>query len=192
MDQGLEGVGRPEPDLALRGPGLETLTPHPKGAGQTRRSILCPREGASAYFLKGVVSAVNKYRVVVDGTAYNVEVEELGACAAPASVPVPAPAPAPVAPAPAAVPAPAAAPAAPAPAPAPAAGGAAVTAPMPGKVLSVKVNVGDPVKNGDLVLILEAMKMENEIFAPADGTVAEVRVRGGESVNTGDVLVVLS
>lgn len=63
---------------------------------------------------------------------------------------------------------------------------------MPGKVLSVKVNVGDPVKNGDLVLILEAMKMENEIFAPADGTVAEVRVRGGESVNTGDVLVVLS
>ncbi len=63
---------------------------------------------------------------------------------------------------------------------------------MPGKVLDVKVSVGSVVKAGDLVLLLEAMKMENEIFAPADGTVAEVRVRGGESVNTGDVLVVLS
>lgn len=63
---------------------------------------------------------------------------------------------------------------------------------MPGKVLDVKVSVGSSVKNGDLVLLLEAMKMENEIFAPADGTVAEVRVRGGDSVNTGDVLVVLS
>ena len=63
---------------------------------------------------------------------------------------------------------------------------------MPGKVLDVKVAVGSVIKAGDLVLLLEAMKMENEIFAPADGTVAEVRVRGGESVNTGDVLVVLS
>ena len=63
---------------------------------------------------------------------------------------------------------------------------------MPGKVLDVKVAVGSVVKTGDLVLLLEAMKMENEIFAPADGTVAEVRVRGGDSVNTGDVLVVLS
>ena len=63
---------------------------------------------------------------------------------------------------------------------------------MPGKVLDVKVAVGSVVKAGDLVLLLEAMKMENEIFAPADGTVAEVRVRGGESVNTGDILVVLS
>ena len=63
---------------------------------------------------------------------------------------------------------------------------------MPGKVLSVKVNVGDPVKNGDLVLILEAMKMENEIFATSDGMVSEVRVGSGASVNTGDVLVVIA
>ena len=72
------------------------------------------------------------------------------------------------------------------------AGRSAIAAPMPGKVLDVKVSVGSIVKTGDFVLLLEAMKMENEIFAPTDGTVAEVRVRGGESVNTGDVLVVLS
>jgi glutaconyl-CoA decarboxylase len=63
---------------------------------------------------------------------------------------------------------------------------------MPGKILDVKVSVGAHVKNGDLVLMLEAMKMENEIFAPSDGTITEVRVRGGDSVNTGDVLIVLS
>jgi glutaconyl-CoA decarboxylase len=62
---------------------------------------------------------------------------------------------------------------------------------MPGKVLDVKVSVGDSVNNGDLVLMLEAMKMENEIFAPLAGTVKEVRVRSGDSVNTGDVLIVL-
>ncbi len=132
---------------------------------------------------------MNKYKVTVDGTAYIVEVEELGAhVSAPAAVPA---APVVSAPAPVAVvSAPVAAPAA---APAPVASGSAtVTAPMPGKVLDVKVAVGAQVKNGDLVLLLEAMKMENEIFASSDGTVAEVRVRGGESVNTGDVLIVLS
>ena len=133
-----------------------------------------------------------KYRITVDGTAYSVEVEELGA-GAPAPVAAPAPAPA-AAPAPAHVAAPAPAPvAAPAPAPAPAAGGAGtpVTAPMPGKVLRVSVSVGTPVKNGDLVLILEAMKMENEIFSPADGVVKEIRARDGETVNTGDVMMVI-
>ncbi|MBQ6419275.1 MAG: acetyl-CoA carboxylase biotin carboxyl carrier protein subunit, partial [Synergistaceae bacterium] len=105
----------------------------------------------------------NKYRVVVDGTAYTVEVESLGAgTAMPAPVAAPAAEPAPAAPA-----APAPAPAAPA-APAPVAEGAnTVTAPMPGKILSLKVNVGDTVNNGDLVLLLEAMKMENEVFATA-------------------------
>ena len=134
---------------------------------------------------------MNKYKVTVDGTAYIVEVEELGAHAsAPVAVPV---APVVSAPAPVAVAAPAAPVAAPAAAPAPVASGSAtVTAPMPGKVLDVKVAVGSQVKNGDLVLLLEAMKMENEIFASSDGTVVEVRVRGGESVNTGDVLIVLS
>jgi glutaconyl-CoA decarboxylase len=62
---------------------------------------------------------------------------------------------------------------------------------MPGKVLEVKVAVGASVNGGDLVLMLEAMKMENEIFAPAAGTVKEVRVKSGDSVNTGDVLIVL-
>ncbi|MBR1487239.1 MAG: biotin/lipoyl-binding protein [Synergistaceae bacterium] len=131
----------------------------------------------------------NKYRVVVDGTAYTVEVESLGAGAA-----IPAPVAAPVAPAAPAAPAPAAAPAAEAPA-APAAvaeGASTVTAPMPGKILNVKVNVGDSVNNGDLVLLLEAMKMENEVFATASGKVTEVRVKSGDSVNTGDVLLVIA
>ena len=130
----------------------------------------------------------NKYRVVVDGTAYTVEVESLGAGAA-----MPAPVAAPAAPV-AAAPAPAAAPAAEAPA-APAAvaeGASTVTAPMPGKILNVKVNVGDSVNNGDLVLLLEAMKMENEVFATASGKVTEVRVKSGDSVNTGDVLLVIA
>ncbi len=131
----------------------------------------------------------NKYRVVVDGTAYTVEVESLGAGAA-----MPAPVAAPAAPVAAAPAAPAAAPAAEAPA-APAAvaeGASTVVAPMPGKILSVKVNVGDSVNNGDLVLLLEAMKMENEVFATASGKVTEVRVKSGDSVNTGDVLLVIA
>ena len=131
----------------------------------------------------------NKYRVTVDGTAYTVEVESLGAGTA---MPVAAPA-APAAPvAPAAPAAPAPAPEAPA-APAPVAEGATtVTAPMPGKILSLKVNVGDSVNNGDLVLLLEAMKMENEVFATAAGKVTEIRVKSGDSVNTGDVLMVIA
>ena len=130
-----------------------------------------------------------KYRITVDGTAYNVEVEDLGAGAhaAPAtSAPVAAPvAAAPVA---AAAPAPAAAPAA-----TPAAGGAGapVAAPMPGKILRVLVTVGTPVKDGDIVLVLEAMKMENEIFSPADGVVKEIRCREGDTVNSGDIMMTI-
>ena len=131
----------------------------------------------------------NKYRVTVDGTAYTVEVESLGAGAAMPAAPV---APAAPAPAPAAAPSAPAAPEAPA-APAPVAEGAnTVTAPMPGKILSLKVNAGDSVKEGDLVLLLEAMKMENEVFATASGKVAEIRVKSGDSVNTGDVLMVIA
>ena len=62
---------------------------------------------------------------------------------------------------------------------------------MPGKVLEVKVRPGDAVKKGQILLILEAMKMQNEIMAPSDGKVADVRVAAGQSVNTGDVMVVL-
>lgn len=131
----------------------------------------------------------NKYRVIVDGTAYTVEVENLGAGSAP-SIPVSAP----VVAAPVATPT---APATPAPeapaAPAPVSENATtVNAPMPGKILSLKVNVGDSVNNGDLVLLLEAMKMENEVFATASGKVTEIRVKSGDSVNTGDVLLVIA
>lgn len=125
----------------------------------------------------------NKYRVVVDGTAYTVEVESLGAGAA-----IPAPS-APVAPSAPAAPAPA--PAAPA-APSAPAEGSQVVAPMPGKILNVKVNVGDSVNEGDLVLLLEAMKMENEVFASATGKVVQIPVKSGDSVNTGDVLMVIA
>ena len=99
-----------------------------------------------------------------------------------AAAPVAAPAPAPVA-APAAAPAPAAA--------APVAG-EAVKAPMPGNILKVNVSAGQTVKEGELLVVLEAMKMENEIFAPKTGTVAQVLVSKGSTVNTGDTMVVLN
>ncbi len=137
-----------------------------------------------------------KYVVTLNGKNYEVEVEKntakitnTTAAAAPAAAPAPkaAPAPAPVA-APAPAPAPAAAPAPVAAAPA---GGANVTAPMPGTVLNVVAPVGTAVKAGDVILILEAMKMENDIVAPCDGTVASVAAKG-TSVNTDDVLATLS
>lgn len=119
------------------------------------------------------------YNISVNGVAYSVSVEETAAGAAPV-----APA---AAPAPKAAPAPAAAPAAPA---APAAAGAVeVKAPMPGNILDVKVAAGASVKVGDVLVILEAMKMENEIVAPQDGTVASINVHKGDTVNSGDTLV---
>lgn len=113
---------------------------------------------------------MKKYRVNVNGTVFEVEIEEMtGAPAAPA---VAAAAPAP------------AAPAAPA-------GGEKITAPMPGTILAVNVTSGSAVKKGDVLMILEAMKMENEIMAPHDAKVAQVLAAKGATVNTGDVLVVL-
>jgi biotin carboxyl carrier protein len=110
------------------------------------------------------------YNITVNGVAYSVSVEETAAGAAP------------VAAAPAA-------PVAPKAAPAPAAGAVAVKAPMPGNILDVKVAAGASVKAGDVLVILEAMKMENEIVAPQDGTVASINVNKGDTVNSGDVLV---
>lgn len=122
---------------------------------------------------------MRKFMITVNGTAYEVEVEEVGG--APSAAPV--------------VSAPAAAPAA-APAPAPAAaqtaapaGAENVTAPMPGNIVSVKVSVGQSVNEGDVLCILEAMKMENEIMAPKAGKVVAVSASAGATVNTGDVLV---
>ena len=131
-----------------------------------------------------------KYKVTLNGRTYEVEVEAGKAMLLDeyeAIVPTAAPA-APVA-APVAAPAPAAAPAA---APAVTAAGESVTAPMPGTILRVNVQNGQAVKEGDLLCVLEAMKMENEIFAPRAGTVAQVVVSKGASVDTGAVLVVLA
>lgn len=124
---------------------------------------------------------MKNYRITVNGTSYDVSVEELSGGAAPVAAPVAA---APVA-------APAAAPAA----PAPAAGGAGsvkVSSPMPGEILAVKANVGDSVKKGQVILILEAMKMENEVVAPEDGTIASIDVTVGASVESGDTLATLN
>ncbi len=138
-----------------------------------------------------------KYVVTLNGKNYEVNVEETEAIiesvtdvpvavapvAAPVAAPAPVVAPAPVAAAPAAAPAPAA--------PVVAGDGEKVLAPMPGNILDVKVSAGQAVKRGDVLIILEAMKMENEIVAPVDGTVKQVLVQKGVTVDTDEVLAVI-
>ena len=137
---------------------------------------------------------MRKFIVQVNGVQYDVEIEEIGGACAPAAMPAAqsasAPAPAaqsaPAAPAPSA-PAPAA-PAQSAPAAAQSVGGEAIKAPLPGTVLDIKVAPGQNVTKGDVLFVLEAMKMENEILAAHDGVIASVDVQKSSSVNSGDVL----
>ena len=124
---------------------------------------------------------MKNYTITVNGNVYEVSVEEGGAGAAPAAA---APKAAPAA-------APKAAPAAPK-AASGAAGSIKIAAPMPGKILGIKANVGDAVKKGQAIMILEAMKMENEIVATADGTVASINATVGSSVEAGDILATLN
>lgn len=114
------------------------------------------------------------FLVKINGKEYNVEVEETGAQTAAVPTPVPAAPAAPAAPAPVKAAAPGA--------------GAAEKAPIPGSVLKIVKNVGDSVRRGETVLLLEAMKMENEIHASSDGKVTSMLVSVGQSVNTGDPL----
>lgn len=137
---------------------------------------------------------MKKFKVTVNGKAYEVEVEEMGGAPAAAPAPQAAAAPAQAAPAAPAAPVPAPAPAA---TPAPAVGGPipegaiTVKAPMPGKISALKAEAGKAVKRGDIILVLEAMKMQNDITATADGTLHEIRVNPGDNVKTGDVLAVI-
>ena len=123
---------------------------------------------------------MKQYTITVNGVAYDVTVEEKngGVVSAPKAVEKSAPA--------------AAAPVASAPQAAAKEGNVAVSAPMPGKILAVKAKEGDSVKAGDVLLVLEAMKMENDIVAPQDGVVASINVKVGDSVESGAKLVSLN
>ena len=120
---------------------------------------------------------MKKYNVTVNGTAYEITLEAVDAADVKTATN--------------AAPAPAAAPT-PAPAAKPASGGETVSSPMPGTILSVNVTNGAAVKKGDVLMVLEAMKMENEIMAPCDGTVASVNVTKGSTVETGAVICVIA
>jgi biotin carboxyl carrier protein len=125
---------------------------------------------------------MKKYNITVNGTTYEVIVEEAGTVtSAPTYIPTTAPvaAPAPQAPAPkASVPT--------------TAGSSTVTAPMPGTILDVKVSVGQPIKKGDIICVLEAMKMGNDIPSPQSGVVASINVQKGSNVNANDIIITLN
>ena len=113
---------------------------------------------------------MKKYKVTVNGTAYEIELEELTGAAPAAATAAPVP-----------TPAPAAAPA----------GGEQVTSPMPGTILAINVAAGDTVKRVQVLMVLEAMKMENEIMCPCDGKIASVNTSKGSSVESGTLLCVI-
>ena len=136
---------------------------------------------------------MERFMVSLNGKSYEVEVERLTGAMLPSqrsgvsSAPVCA-TPSVAVVSPAATPKPAAAPAK----AETVTGSSTVCAPMPGKILSINAKPGDGVKRGDVLLILEAMKMQNEIMAPVDGKIADIRITVGQSVATGDVMVILS
>ncbi|MCR5610813.1 MAG: biotin/lipoyl-binding protein [Clostridiales bacterium] len=114
---------------------------------------------------------MRKFLVNVNGTSYEVEVEEINGSEVKSQAAIPAPA-------------------APAAAPTPVSGAAeTISAPMPGTIIAVNVKVGDNFKRGQVLLVLEAMKMENEILAPRDGAVLNINTQKGANVNSGDVLI---
>ena len=124
---------------------------------------------------------MKKYNITVNGTTYEVIVEEVGSVtSAPANTATPH--------TPVTVPAPKAT----APKPSATAGSRSVSAPMPGTILNVKVSVGQAIKKGDIICVLEAMKMENDIPSPQDGVVASINVQNGSNVNANDVLITLN
>ena len=123
---------------------------------------------------------MKNYTITVNGTVYDVTVEEGSGAVAPATPAAPVAKAAAPAPAPAAKAAPASA------------GSVEITAPMPGKILGVKASVGQTVKKGEVILLLEAMKMENEVVAPQDGTVASINVATGDMVESGAVLATMN
>ncbi|CZQ90744.1 biotin/lipoyl attachment [Trichococcus flocculiformis] len=129
---------------------------------------------------------LRKFKIAIDGKEYLVEMEEIGGVQQPVQAPVAAAPAAPVAaPAEQAAPAPAAAPVS-------AASGDAMTAPMPGTILRLLVNIGDEVKENQPLMILEAMKMENEVVANHAGKVAGIHVNQGQVVNAGDALITIA
>ena len=129
---------------------------------------------------------LRKFKIAIDGKEYLVEMEEIGGVPQPVQAPVAAAPAAPVAaPAEQAAPAPAAAPVS-------AASGDAMTAPMPGTILRLLVNIGDEVKENQPLMILEAMKMENEVVANHAGKVAGIHVNQGQVVNAGDALITIA
>ena len=130
---------------------------------------------------------LRKFKIAIDGKEYLVEMEEIGGVQQPVQAPVAA-APA----APVAAPAAPAEQAAPAAAPVSAASGDAMTSPMPGTILRVLVNIGDEVKENQPLMILEAMKMENEVVANHAGKVAGIHVYQGQVVNAGDALITIA
>ncbi|MGN1089353.1 MAG: biotin/lipoyl-containing protein [Huintestinicola sp.] len=120
---------------------------------------------------------MKRYNITVNGKTYDVAVEEVGG-AAPAAAPAPAPAPAAAAPAPASA--------------APVGNGTPVKAPMTGNILDVKASVGDSVTKGQVIVVLEAMKMENDIVAPVDGKITSITVKKGDTVNSDDVIATIA